>query len=66
MHEGPEVRNTVFVPTKNCVGSLCLHQSVSFLVANIVIRGGEGTAGPVPFFSPLTPNYTVGIREACE
>ena len=29
--------------------------SVSFLVANIVIRRGERTAGPVPFFSPLTP-----------
>ena len=28
---------------------------MSFLVANIVIRRGEGTAGPVPFFSPLTP-----------
>lgn len=27
--------------------------SVSFLVANIVIRRGERTAGPVPFFIPL-------------
>ena len=32
MHEGPEVRNinTVFVPTKNCVGSLCLRQDSQF------------------------------------
>ena len=38
--------------------------SVSFLVANIVIRRGERTAGPVPFFFPLPLSsegfYTVG------